>query len=243
MPIVFPTATLGSRDSEQVFPYMLVHCKYTRIFFPTTFVSLIPIGCLLNMLIFAHVRWAVLHAFRAHPVHAAICSFFFFFPWLMKGRNSVACVHVGLCGWLVHSFAKAAAVLCMLLLLLQAQFLEEVWLWVVNALCSSGVLKSNYVGAVKELAHYISLMVAVQQQDLVYFTASTSTTARAREWVGELFHAEGMHKKARVFWYWSMVFLHCSASSRVPIVTANAGARSWTGSDRSRSAFCYKPFL
>lgn len=52
----------------------------------------------------------------------------FFFPWLMKGGNSVVCVHVGLCGWLVHSFAKAAAVLCMLLLLFQAQFLEALTL-------------------------------------------------------------------------------------------------------------------
>lgn len=30
MPTVFPTATLGSRDSGQVFSYMLVHCKYTH---------------------------------------------------------------------------------------------------------------------------------------------------------------------------------------------------------------------
>lgn len=167
--------------------------------------------------------------------------FSFFHGWWKAGTVWCVCMWVCVGGWciLLQKLRPSFVCCCFCSKLNSWKFDSGLWMLFGHL----GVLKSNYVGAVKESAHYISLMVAVQQQDLVYFTASTSTTARTREWVGELFHAEGMHKKACVFWYWTMVFLHCSASSRVPIVTANAGTCSWTGSDRSRSVFRYKPIL
>lgn len=220
---------------------MPVHCKYTH-FLPHRPCQFDSDWLFVEHVHFCSCQMSCPSCFSGTSGPCCHMFFFFFFTWLMKGRNSVVCVHVGLCGWLVHSLAKAAAILCMLLLLFQAQFLE-----VLTLCCECSLViwssKVQLGGCREDSAHYISLTVAVQQQDLVYFTATTSTTARACVWVGELFHAEGMHKKARVLWYWSMVFLHCSVSSRVPIVTANAGACSWTGLDRSRRAFCYKSFL
>lgn len=175
MPTVFPTATLGSRDSGQVFSYMLVHCKYTH-FLPHR-----PCQFDSNWLFVEHAHFCSCQmscpswfSGTSGPCCHMFFFFFLFLPWLMKGRNSVVCVHLGLCGWLVHSFAKAAAVLCMLLLLLQAQFLE-VWLWVVNALWSSGSFKVQLCGCRERIGP-------------LYFTDGGCTAARLGVFHGVYIH-------------------------------------------------------
>lgn len=105
---------------------MLVHCKYTH------FLPHCPRQFDFDWLFVEHAHFCScqMSCPSCFSGTSGPCChmFFIFFPWLMKGGNSVVCVHVGLCGWLVHSFAKAAAVLCMLLLLFQAQFLEALTL-------------------------------------------------------------------------------------------------------------------